>query len=89
MSFGYFHSHQDGNSKVTVRELDVLPAHEGEVKLIDTVHSGKTVFPATHSFTTLRTAKSKSTAESPRITVIQTKWFNKNLRISSWQQLAR
>lgn len=37
----------------TVRELDVLPAHEGEVKLIDTGHSGGTVFPAIHFFTAL------------------------------------
>ena len=57
----------------TICELDMLPAHERDVKLTDTVHSGKTVFPAIHFFAELRTAKSKSTAESPRTTVIQTK----------------
>lgn len=53
VSFGCFHAHQNGNGMATVRELDVLPAHEGEVKLIDTGHSGGTVFPAIHFFTAL------------------------------------
>lgn len=67
----------------------MLPAHDGEVKLIDMVHSGKAVFPAVCFFREFRTAKPESRAESPGITLVQTREFNKNIRISSWQQLAQ